>query len=269
MSQADTRPAAATSGADQVRSLASALDEAQLAGHTTPQPTERGPLDVSTAYRVQRAVLERRRARGELLAGVKMGFTSRAKMAQMGVDDVIWGLLTDAMRTADGGVLDTGPLIHPRIEPEVAFLLGQPLSGTVTPTEAACAVAGVAVAYEVLDSRYPDFRFTLPDVVADNASAAGFGCGSWCPVPERGLDNLGMELQVDGRTVVTGSSAAILGDPLRSLTAAARLAAEADMPLQPGQVVLAGAATAAVPLPRGAHVRVTAQGLGRVEVHTV
>ncbi|MDJ1130993.1 2-keto-4-pentenoate hydratase [Streptomyces iconiensis] len=251
-----------------IAALAATLDEAALTGRTVPKLTDSTELDVPGAYRVQRALIDRRVARGERLSGFKMGFTSRAKMAQMGVEDVIRGLLTDAMAVEDGGVLDVSGLAHPRIEPEIAFLIGEPLTGRVSPTGAARAVAGVAVAYEVLDSRYDGFSFTLPDVIADNASAAAFGFGDWLPFDGLDVSTRGMVLEINGRTAAVGSSAAILGDPVRSLIAAARLAEEAGLPLQPGQVVLAGAATAAVPLPSGAHARVTAAGLGRVEVTT-
>lgn len=242
-----------------IAKLADALDAAVRDARAIPKLTERDPFDVATAYLVQREVIDRRKARGERLAGVKMGFTSRAKMVQMGVDDVIWGLLTDAMVVES--TVDASALIHPRIEPEIAFLIGREVR---SPADAGAAVAGVAVGFEVLDSRYEDFRFTLPDVIADNASAAGFGFGSWHP--PRDLANVGLIMEIDGRVAQTGSSAAILGDPWRSLRAAARLAQEAGIALEPGHVVLAGAATAAVPLPPGAHVRVTGAGLGSVEV---
>lgn len=237
------------------------LDEAARSGVAIPKLTDSAPLDVAGAYEVQRAVIERRRARGERLIGVKMGFTSRAKMIQMGVDDVIWGLLTDRMLVES--TLDLGGFIHPRVEPEIAFLIGRPVRSAA---DVGAAVAGVAVGFEVLDSRYADFKFTLPDVIADNASAAAFGLGAWHS--PRDVANVGLLMEIDGRTVETGSSAAILGDPYRSLTAAARLAAEAGITLEPGWVVLAGAATTAVPLPKGAHVRVTGAGLGSAEVTT-
>lgn len=251
----------------QIAAFARTLDEAARTGRTTGLLTADAPdLSLNAAYRVQRAVIARRQARGETVIGAKMGFTSRAKMAQMGVDDVIWGLLTDAMQVEDGGTLATEGLIHPRIEPEIAFLVGEPLSGRITPAEAARAAAGIAVAYEVIDSRYADFRFTLPDVVADNASACAFGVGPWHAPDSVAAGNLGLVMEVDGRPVAAGSSAAILGGPLRSFAAAARLTEAAGSPLRPGDIVLAGAATAAVPLAPGAHVRVVAAGLGRVEV---
>ncbi|MFB4312246.1 2-keto-4-pentenoate hydratase [Actinomadura sp. GTD37] len=244
-----------------VHALAATLDEAARDVRAVPKLTERTPFDVPAAYAVQRVGIERRRRRGERLAGVKMGFTSRAKMVQMGVDDVIWGLLTDGM-LAESSV-DVSRLIHPRVEPEIAYLIGREVR---SPVEVESAVAGVAVGFEVLDSRYRDFGFTLPDVIADNASAARFGYGAWHP--PRDLSNVGLLMEIDGRPVQAGSSAAILGDPARSLRAAARLALGAGLKLEPGWIVLAGAATAAVPLPKGAHVRVTGAGLGAVEVTT-
>jgi 2-oxo-3-hexenedioate decarboxylase len=267
-SAASTASTASAAADADVAALAATLDEATLGRRTTDRLTDTTDLDLPTAYRIQRAVIERRVARGEALVGVKMGFTSRAKMIQMGVDDVIWGLLTDAMLVEEGGVLDLSGHIHPRIEPEIAFLIGSPLSGTITPAEAVRAIAGIAVAYEVLDSRYANFDFTLADVIADNASASGFGVGAWHDPASLDPSNLGLLVEIDGRPVATGSSAAILGNPLRSLIAAARLAGEAGLELRPGWVVLAGAATAALPLPKGAHVRVSAAGLGRAEVTT-
>lgn len=230
-------------------SLAERLHEAATSATAIPQLTLTEQLDVDTAYAIQEALVARRLNRGERLVGLKMGLTSRAKMAQVGVDEVIWGRLTDAMRVPDGAQVNTGAFIHPRVEPEVAFLLS------------ADGIQAVAPALEIIDSRYADFQFTLPDVVADNTSAAAFVIGNWQPVPS-GLDNLGVLLEVDGRVVQTGSTAAILGDPVRALDEGRRLAGRYGVELRDGWVFLAGAATAAVPLRPGAHVRAVVQGLG-------
>jgi 2-oxo-3-hexenedioate decarboxylase len=239
-----------------VAALAERLDEAARSV-TAIAPLAAG-LDQDAAYAVQAALVERRLARGERLVGLKMGLTSRAKMAQMGVDEVIWGRLTDAMRVADGGTVATSRLIHPRVEPEVAFLLDRaPEPGD----DFATVVRAVAPAIEVIDSRYVDFSFTLPDVIADNTSAAAFVLGPWRPVPV-GLDNLGVLLEVDGRVAQVGSTAAILGDPRRAFDEAVRLAARHGVRMQAGWVLLAGAATAAVPLAPGAYVRAVVEGLG-------
>ncbi len=101
-----------------------------------------------------------------------MGFTSRAKMVQMGVDDVIWGLLTDGM-LAESSV-DVSRLIHPRIEPEIAYLIGREVRSVA---EVESAVAGVAVGFEVLDPRYQDFKFTLADGSPTTRRRHGSGTG--------------------------------------------------------------------------------------------
>lgn len=241
-----------------ITALAEALDTAAREGRPLAGGGS-GPKDTDEAYAVQEALVARRLARGERLTGFKLGFTSRAKMRQMGVSDLIHGRLTDRMAIADGGRVDTSALIHPRVEPEVAFLLGDTLRPGGDPL---AAVAAVAPALEVIDSRYHGFRFSLPEVIADNTSAAGYAVGPWSAPGD--LDNLGVLLELDGRLTETGSTAAILGSPLRALAAAARLAGA----LEPGTVVLAGAATAAVPLPPGTHVRATVAGLGTVHLTT-
>lgn len=239
---------------------AAALDAALLTA--TPMAGFGDDLTLADAYAVQRALTERRQVRGERVIGAKMGFTSRAKMLQMGVEAMIWGRLTDAMLVDDGGEVDLAAYIHPRVEPELAFLIGKRLSGRVSMLEAQAAVEAVAPAMEIIDSRYQAFRFSLPDVVADNTSAAGLVVGAW---RRAGVDfsNLGMVMSIDGRVVQVGSSAAILGHPLRALVAAAALAGASGEALEPGDILLAGAATAAEQLAPGQHIMVEAGGLGQ------
>lgn len=244
-----------------IAGIAEQLGKAADSATAIPQLAAETGLDVDAAYAVQTALLQRRLDRGERLVGLKMGLTSKAKMAQMGVDEVIWGRLTDVMRAPDGGTVDVGDFIHPRVEPEVAFLLDR----LPEPGEAlgsfADAVRAVAPAIELIDSRYANFTFSLPDVIADNTSAAAFVVGPWSPVPD-GLDNLGVLLEIDGRVAQVGSTAAILGDPRRALDEGIRLAGRHGVRLREGWVFLAGAATAAVPLRPGAHVRAVVEKLG-------
>lgn len=219
-------------------------------------------LGLDEAYRVQHALIARRLARGERRIGLKMGFTSRAKMAQMGVGDLIWGKLTDAMLVDDGGEIALSSFVHPRVEPELAFLIGRRLAGRISMLDVQAAVAGVAPAMEIIDSRYRDFHFSLADVVADNTSGAALVVGAWRSA-NVDVANLGMVMSIDGVAVQIGSTAAILGHPFRALVAAARLAGEAGEALEPGDIVLAGAATAAEPLRCGVHVMLEAQNLGQ------
>lgn len=247
-------------------SLAERVDEAARTAVAIPQLTLETALSGDDGYAIQALSLARRYGRGERRAGVKMGLTSRAKMQQVNVDEVIWGRLTDTMRVEDGGSIDMAAYVHPRVEPEIAFLMARPLSGAVSPAEALAAVGAVAPAMEIIDSRYENFKFTLGDVVADNASSSGFVVGPWCAA-DSDISNCGMVMSVDGRPVQIGSSAAILGHPARSLAAAARMVARWGETLEPGWIVLAGGATAAHPLTAGITVRNEVQGLGSVSFH--
>jgi 2-oxo-3-hexenedioate decarboxylase len=249
--------------------LAGILDNAMLNRTAVGQLTIANPgLDARDGHAIQRAAIARRVKRGERVVGVKLGLTSKAKMQQVNVSEVIIGQLTDAMAITEGGDVALGRFIHPRIEPEIAFVLKRALPPRVSLVEAAAAVEAVLPALEVLDSRYVDFKFTLADVVADNTSAGAYVLGPPSPASVD-ISNLAMVLRFDGRPVQIGSSAAILGHPLRALVEAARLAETIGVPLEAGSVILGGASTAAVDLDRaGIHVSADVTGLGRVGVMT-
>lgn len=244
--------------------LAEYLDSAAKEARAVPQITLKNPgLTVSDAYEIQRLSLERRYSRGERRIGYKMGLTSRAKMQQVGVDEVAWGRLTDAMLLKEGGALSISRFVHPRAEPEIAFLMKAPLEGKVTAIQALAAVEAIAPAIEIIDSRYENFKFALVDVVADNTSSSGFVVGGWHR-PDMDFSNLGVIMEVDGHVVEVGSTAAILGNPVRSLVAAARLVTQGGEKIEAGQIIMAGGITAAPTLAVGQSIRNSVQGLGSV-----
>lgn len=246
-----------------LKQLAEILDTAAASAKGTAQLSATETLSVDEAYRIQSLSVARRISRGEKRIGMKLGFTSRAKMIQMGVDDLIWGRLTDHMLIEDGGTISMASYVHPRAEPEIAFLLSKRLGANPSIPEALAAVEAVAPAMEIIDSRYENFRFDLCDVVADNTSASGLVLGPWVgPPPD--ISNLGTILAVDGVPREVGSTAAILGHPARALVAGARLSAAAGEPLEAGWIIMAGAATAAVALEAGNYVRTEVEGLGSV-----
>jgi 2-oxo-3-hexenedioate decarboxylase len=244
-------------------SLAKELDQAAQHARGLKQLSNWVSIDLAEAYEVQKLIIAERLKRGEKRIGMKMGFTSRAKMVQMGLSDLIWGRLTDRMIVEEGGAISLAGYVHPRIEPEIAFLLKKPLAGTVTPMQALAAVEAVAVAMEVIDSRYENFKFSLSDVVADNASSAGVVLGPW-HAPGLDFSNLGLVMSFNGTPRQIGSTAGILGHPLRSLVAAARMSAAGGETLQAGDIVMAGGITAAESLWAGLHVETEMQHLGRV-----
>ena len=245
-----------------IEAMAETVDTAALLARPIGQLGS--ALSVEDAYDIQARSIARRIVRGERRVGVKMGFTSRAKMIQMGVSDLIWGRLTDAMRVDDGATIAMDRYVHPRCEPEIAFLIGKEIAGPVSMLEAQQAVAAIAPAIEIIDSRYEGFKFTWTDVVADNASSSGFVVGAWRERPAD-IANLGMVMRFDGKPVQVGSSAAILGQPFRALVDAARLVSLAGERLMPGDIVLAGAATPAEALRHGLSVSLDVQNLGSVD----
>ncbi len=249
---------------DQVAALAERLDDAQInRTETTSIEADtdvRPSFDVALAYRVQDAVIARREARGEKVIGVKLGFTSKAKMAQMGVSDVIVGRLTDAMQIDDGGVADLGRFIHPKVEPEVAYRIARDVDLDDPDVDMWEHVDAIAAAVEVIDSRYLDFVFTYADVVADNTSASGFAVGAWTPLREAADRPVTMTV---GDQVTSGSTAAILDDPANALTALLDMCRRHRIPLRAGHIVLAGAATAATAL-TATSVSCAVDGIGSV-----
>ncbi|MDN3653334.1 kynureninase [Thalassotalea ponticola] len=247
--------------------LAIKLDNAALNADSIEQLSAQTPLSLTDAYRVQALSIEQRLARGEQLVGYKMGFTSRAKMEQMGVDDLIFGRLTDAMIVEQGQCITLNEYVHPRAEPEIAFKLKAPLSGVVTKQQALDAIEAIAPAIEIIDSRYRNFKFSLADVIADNCSSSGFIIGQWRDA-KTDISQLQMDLLIDGKVCESGDSRAILDHPLNSLIEAARCIGEFGEELKPGQIILAGAATAAVALQPGTHVSVEVETLGSCGFYT-
>lgn len=223
-------------------------------------------LDLAAAYRIQDEGIRLRAAAGDKPVGYKMGLTSKAKMKQMGVDTPIMGRLTESMRVTSGSSLGLGGLIHPRVEPEIAFLVRRDLRGKPSLEESLAACSSVCAALEIIDSRYRDFKFTLPAVVADNCSSCAFVLGPDARRPEElELGRLPIELAVNGKTVESGSSEAIYGHPGLALAELAAMLDARGLWLEAGSIVLAGAATAAVLLEPG-ETRARVSGLGEVSV---
>lgn len=250
-----------------VKELAKQLDDAARLRSEIDPLTPKYPFTLEQAYEIQNESINLRHERGAKAIGIKLGFTSRAKMIQMGVDSLIWGRLTDSMLYEEGSEIELSDFIHARCEPEVCFLTKRRIDRPITSIEALSYLEGVAPAMEIIDSRYRNFKFNLEDVVADNCSSAGLVIGSLTNRFE-GLNNLGVFVRVNGKVVQSGSTGAILGDPLRSLVQASQLATKAGMVLEAGSLIMAGAATAAEALPADAHVSGEISGLGRVEFFT-
>jgi 2-oxo-3-hexenedioate decarboxylase len=225
-------------------------------------------LDLPTAYQVQDALLRRKIDAGQRLVGVKLGLTSRAKQQRMGIDSPLTAWLTDAMALPTGAPVRLDELIHPRVEPEIVFVMGERLSGPgVTAATAMRAVRRVHAGFEVIDSRYRDFSFALPDVVADNASSSRFVVSGDGVSPES-LD-LALEaclLGIDGQPVDSATGAAVQGHPAEALALAANALAARGIAIEPGWVVLTGGLTDAVFLEPGREISAEFTHLGTLRV---
>lgn len=246
--------------------LTKAVTERTAIDPLTDDPEFSGPgrdLDLDTGYAVQRVLREQAGPR----VGWKLGVTSRAKQAQVGVSDPVYGFLPGTGALDLGVPLRTGELIQPRAEPEIVFVLGRDLAGEyVTAADVLSATSGLAVGIEVLDSRFRDYRFTMADVVADNTSAARFVVGT--PVSPAGIDVrlVGVLLEKNGRLVATASGAASLGHPAAAVAWLVRRLAASGEGLAAGEVVLSGGLTAATPVAPGDVVTVSIDRLGTVEL---
>ena len=231
----------------------------QLKGELFPRPD---------AYGIQELQMKLRLSQGEKQVGWKMGLTSEAKRKQMNLDSPLYGFLLDSMTVSSGGGFPLKGSIHPKIEPEVAFLIEKDLKGSVTREEVLQACGGIAAALEILDSRYQEFKyFSMEDVIADNSSSSHFVVGPWeRNFQKLNLKNLSMTMKINNQTVQTGSSEAISGDPVLSVIQLCQLLAERDQVLKAGSVVLAGAATAAEALKPEMQVTLEVESLPTVSV---
>lgn len=248
---------------------ASQLDEAVMTRKEIVRLTANDPaIGVEDGYRIQAAGIRLREARGEFVVGYKMGLTSKAKMQQMGVSSPIAGVLTNAMQIPSGGVIELRDRIHPKVEPEIAFVTRIDMGGELTRERFLAGCEAVAPALEVIDSRFVNFDFTLADVLADNCSSSGFVLGG--PVKnlhELKLDALPMRMSINGKVVQAGVSSAIYGHPVDSCLALVRQLAKQGKSLERGSIVLAGGATAAETIRAGDVVELEVLGLGSVKAN--
>lgn len=225
-----------------------------------------GGDDVGAAYAVQRRNEYRVVEGGDSVVGRKIGLTSRAVQAQLGVAQPDFGPIFASRRIADGGHVDLAPLIAPRIEAEIALVLADPLVDPRLTTDDVRSATGHAVAaLEVVDSRVRDWDITIADTVADFASGAAFVLGSH-PQPLAPLDlpSVPMVMWRDGEEVCRGIGAASLGDPLTAAVWLARTLAERGTPLAAGDIVLTGALAPFVEVAPGQVIRAEFGSLGTV-----
>jgi 2-keto-4-pentenoate hydratase len=222
-------------------------------------------LSLHDAYAVQARVTAARLARGERIVGWKLGYTSLAMRQQMGIAAPNFGPLTDAMRLGSGDSVSP-TLIQPKVEPEIAVVLGRALEGAVSVADVAAAVSQVLSCLEVVDSVFTDYRFTLEDNTADGSSAAQVVLGSPLPVATDGLATVEVAFFHNGSPVGSATGAAASGDPLAGVAWLAAQLSATGRRLEAGDVVITGGLCRAVTLAPGDMVSARFGGEGGVEV---
>lgn len=225
-------------------------------------------------YLIQQELVRLLLADGDRVVGYKVGLTSKPMQRLLGMDSPDYGPVLASTVYPDGADVPLSRFIQPKLEAELVFVLGGSLMGPgVSVTDAARAVAGVAAAVEIVDSRIVDWRIGLADTIADLASNGAVATSSRL-VPLSGLDTMdtrliGMVLTRNGELVDTGAGAAALGDPLRVVAWLANTLGEVGVALEPGHLIMTGALHAAVAMAAGDVFRAEFDQLGPVTVRVV
>jgi 2-keto-4-pentenoate hydratase len=250
-------------GADDLaRALQAAWEDREPVEPLSADGLLRTPED---AYAVQRAWAAIRAAGGERTVGRKIGLTSPGMRAQMGVDEPDYGDLWASRHfpAPDGlATIAAGPFIQPRMEGELAFLLASDLGdGEVTEADVRAASAGIAPALEIVDSRIRDWRITLLDTIADNASYGGFAHGEFSrELLDVDLAELPMEVARNGEVVVRETGRAVLGSPLTAVAWLANRLRSYGIALRAGDIVLSGSFGRAIEINPGDEFTISVPG---------
>lgn len=208
---------------------------------------------IEDAYRIQSRLMTRRIAEGETVIGKKIGLTSKPIQDALGVYQPDFGILTDAMLYRDGDTIDRSTLMQPRAEGELAFVLKEDLTGPgVTPLDVLRATDFVTPCFEVVDTRFRDWKIAIQDTVADNASCGVFVLGQE-KVDPRDVDLTlsGLVVCKNGDVETTGCGAAVQGSPLNAVAWLANTLGALGIPFKAGEIILSGAQAALVEFAAG------------------
>ncbi len=228
-----------------------------------------GETDIDAAYAVQEQITERRISEGARLVGRKIGLTAPSVQAQLGVPQPDYGMLFHDMDLSNGGEIPLDRLIQPKVEAEIAFIMGRDLTGEkLTTADVLSGIEWAVPAIEIVDSRIEDWNIRITDTVADNASSGLFVLGHDVRrLDANDLQGCDMALECNGGLVSSGTGAACLGSPVNATLWLARVMAKAGRPLKAGDIVLSGALGPMATAKPGAAFEARIQGLGSVRVN--
>jgi len=223
-------------------------------------------LVIDDAYAIQSRNIDRRVGAGRVIRGRKVGLTAKSMQELFGVREPDFGVLLDDMFVEDGDEISLATLLQPRVEAEMAFLIGRDLAGPgITTSNALAAIAGVLPSIEIVDSRIAGWKIKLIDTVADNASSARLVIGGkLTPVTDFDLRLGGMIMTRNGAVIGSGAGAAALGNPARCVAWLANKLAAFGASLNRDDIVIPGALHRMVPVQPGDVFRAEFAYLGAV-----
>jgi len=226
---------------------------------------ERDPtLTLDDAYDISLDFLARRIADGEGVVGKKIGVTSRAVQDMLGVHQPDFGFLTDWMLVEGDIDIDAKGLIAPRAEAEIAFILADTLAGPgVTVADVIAATSSIVPCFEIVDSRIRDWKISIIDTVADNASCGVFVLGEARADPrEHDLPSLRVSVTKNGRPLSEGLGSAVQGDPAQAVAWLANTLGAHGVTLNAGDIILSGSLVPLEPAVKGDVFEMTLHGVG-------
>ncbi len=228
-----------------------------------------GIEDIETAYAIQRVNTQHRISKGARVVGKKIGLTSKAVQAQLGVDQPDYGMLFNTMEVLTGDTIPWNELMQPKVEAEIAFILGKDLDNSfMTVSDVISAIDYAVGAIEIVGSRIENWNIKITDTVADNASASHFVIGHR-PVKLNDFDIINCQMSMDknGTTVSKGTGADCLGSPINATLWLARTMARLGEPLRKGELVLTGAMGPMSAVEKGDQIVARFSALGDVSVN--
>jgi len=225
-------------------------------------------MEEKDAYQIQWMVASRALRAQRRLMGYKVGLTSLEAQKYFKVFEPDYGHLFDSMAVNEDSEIDLSKLIQPKIEGEIAFVLGRDLKGPgITPSQVIRAIEYVTTSFEVIDSRIKNWKITAKDTIADNGSSARYVlAGQKTKLETVALPHLGMALYKNNEVAVTGSGAAVMGNPINAIVFLANTLGKHDRALLEGQVILSGSIGGMVAMGPGDYFTVEIQKLGRATV---
>lgn len=252
-----------------IKELAVKLYEAEKTRQAIEPIADRFKLSKALAYEIQREGLALRLADKHRLVGRKIGLTSKAMQSSMGVFEPDYGYITDYMLRYEGQPIIISELISPKVEPEIAFVLKEDLSGPgVTIADVLRATAGIMPAIEVIDSRIKDWKIKIQDTIADTASIGRvILSGTLLPIDNIDMRYMGLVLEKNGETAATAAGAAVLGHPANAVVWLANKMGEFNISLKKGEIIMSGSFTAACPVVSGDSISCYFDRLGKVSAY--